>query len=571
MSNSREGIPDEGKHRFLLRIEGVNLANVIDDTDQLSIRRGGGLMMLNAVASLRQILPADVYSQIEEIATGASIGLFEFEATVDGAEVLRRQVDKALKTGSLTYRELDRNGALAPVDSQLPLKHGTFVVDVQRVPASADATQQQQAEQLVTARNRWRQLQTPSLSLDQMFEKGENSPCEFDKTRVATEKHWFPGDGGGSEARFVSKSAKDRWHYGRGARQKFYRDELQAYAIDPEFGQFLDRLAFTNDLKQLSGWPLGEDGQSLKSFEGRDGRTHVVPDHLIDKIAVFYVDGNGFGEEGRKIFKSNGKVGYRAWSNALRGHHRGLLKGLLALTQHDPTWLVAGPDGRLDSAVIRLETLTWGGDEILWIVPSWKGWEVVNWFFRQGHEISLDCNSEKHELTYACGLVFCNAKTPLSNVKRLAYDLGSIAKSARPKSEHSLAYEVLESYPDVSGDLVRHRERFIPAGMSTDQLVLNPCGLNSCWKVLLAIAASARFPMRQLFSLVANWRGGKKAEELQSQMLRLERGCVESGVGMKELEDVKKVLQDPVCWHHLLQMLPYLPFDCSGSVSEEAV
>ena len=56
---------------FILRVEGVNLSNVIDDTNQLSVRRGGGLMILNVARELKGLLPAEVSNKLTDIATGA--------------------------------------------------------------------------------------------------------------------------------------------------------------------------------------------------------------------------------------------------------------------------------------------------------------------------------------------------------------------------------------------------------------------------------------------------------------------------------------------------------------------
>src|SRR5690348_15591354 len=89
---------------FLLRLEGVNLANYIEDTQDLSTVRGGGLQLLNASAKAGEILGTRGRALIE----GASIGLFEVTATED-AEGVRKEVAEGLATA---------------------LPHATFVVDV---------------------------------------------------------------------------------------------------------------------------------------------------------------------------------------------------------------------------------------------------------------------------------------------------------------------------------------------------------------------------------------------------------------------------------------------------------
>ncbi|MEX1027909.1 MAG: hypothetical protein WD049_07875 [Candidatus Paceibacterota bacterium] len=232
--------------------------------------------------------------------------------------------------------------------------------------------------------------------------------------------------------------------------------------------------------------------------------------------------------------------GYRSWSSALRDHHRSLLKGLIEIANVDQSWKRGNQ--------IRLETLLWGGDEILWVMPAWKGWEVAKWFFDQTH------NVQGHELTYGCGLVFCHAKAPIRNIIELAHRLGDLTKGAIDgQNVHRLAYEVLESYDDISGDLDNHRRRFLPASQNISDLSINPSHLAACWDVLQRIASSSDFPMRQLYMLTKKWR---KGEDFAQHEKRLKNACEDAGANVQHL---LSTLGDPIAWLHLLQMLPYLP------------
>jgi hypothetical protein len=303
---------------------------------------------------------------------------------------------------------------------------------------------------------------------------------------------------------------------------------------DPAFAKILSGLAFTDDLKKLSGLPNDSDAK------------FPVPDNLIDKLAVFYVDGNGFGERGRDIFQQAGVSGFREWSTALRNHHRELLKGLITLTDTDPSWR--------NGNEIRLETLLWGGDEILWVVPAWKGWEVAKWFFEQKHCVNVQGTDQL--LTCGCGLVFCHAKAPIKNIAALAHRLGDIAKQTRSgKNVHCLAYEVLESYDDISGDLEGHRGRFLPASANVAELVINPTHLVEHWKTLAKIATLSEFPMRQLYMLTKQWRAG---EDFKKQVDRLQAACKKDVANTIDTDALLNSFGDPHAWLHLLQMLPYL-------------
>lgn len=486
--------------KYLLRVEGVNLDSIIDDTDQLSVRRGGGLMVLNAPRMLKSKMDPAIGDRLTEVATGASIGLFEFSAESDkDAEGVCDAVEQFLRTQSI---------------GSLPLRHATFVVDC----ALVDATKPGQAVQTSIALNRWNQLKSPSLSLDGVWDSGVGQPCYYNRTRTAQDHVELPGFSG-SEKQPLSESVRDRREYGREARQQFYQNEV---------GEQIE-FSFTDDLQTLCG-------------SEKKGGIPGVNANLIDKIAVFYVDGNGFGRIGQSIL-DGGLDGFRGWSTGLRDHHRRLLKNLIGIAKADPLW-------QIENKHVRLETLLWGGDEILWVVPAWKGWEVAKWFFGQQHMVG------DRTLTYGAGLVFCHAKAPVKNIARLAHDLGDMAKSARDgENVHRLAYEVLESFDDITGDLSEHRERYLPPGHDVNALAIDPAQLTAHWDLLCRIGSSSELPRRQLYRFAHAWRVGEKAL-LEKARSRLNTAC---GKADLVLDDMLRDLGGDIAWLHILQMLPYLP------------
>ena len=407
---------------------------------------------------------------MKAVATGASIGLFSFEATDEtAAETMRTAVCKHYREQKLKYSiQSNDNG-------ELPLKWGTFVVDV--VPIGASVAQ---AEQLAVAKNRWRQLREPTLSLAGVWEQAEEA-CEFDFVRPATRLIPLPEN----KKSPASASVYDRREYGRNARQKFYRDEL---GFDPP-------LSFVDDLQTLATWSGPDD----------DPKEKVAPLSARDKIAVFYVDGNRFGSIGRSMWKKPDPLeAFREWSEAVRGHHRKLLRELLERTIQDLSWQNHG--------AVRLETLLWGGDEILWVVPAWKGWELIEWFFGQPHQVTV--KEETRTLTYGAGLVFCHSNAPIKNIIHLAHNLGDMAKKTGKSSSHRLAYEVLESLDDVTVELDDHRRKWLPKGDPVEKLVLDPVKLRRSWESIRQIAGTPDFPMRQLYMLVRAWRKARTSSRI---------------------------------------------------------
>ena len=73
----------------LLRLEAINQSYVIDDTEDLSTRRGGGYMLLQAVRAIEKEFKYD----IKPVSTGASIGLFRITTQIDRNKLIQEIYD----------------------------------------------------------------------------------------------------------------------------------------------------------------------------------------------------------------------------------------------------------------------------------------------------------------------------------------------------------------------------------------------------------------------------------------------------------------------------------------------
>src|SRR5439155_23707913 len=92
----------------------------------------------------------------------------------------------------------------------------------------------------------------------------------------------------------------------------------------------------------------------------------------------------------------------------------------------------------------RLETLLWGGDELIWVVPAWQGWKILSLFYRQ----STNWNFAAQPLTHAAGMVFCHHNAPIHSITALAKTLAEVAKE-KSRDQNLFAYLVLESFDHV--------------------------------------------------------------------------------------------------------------------------
>jgi len=424
----------------------VNLAGFVFDTSDLSTIRGGGLLLRRATA-----LKSDVRDNTEratrvqtplQVAVGLAKGSIQATEVSVGGSVGLFTLDAPCASSVQTLL----SDFAAAVQADSALKHATIVADV--VPLAGSF---QENSQSVTALNRWRQMQEPTLAIpshnsfvllkdavigekslppDGLSSNNPSSqsrsvgPCEYEGARPATRGvQRLEDDPDGnvrSVAHFVCESTKERFEYGRLERKsRFF--EIEAGASSTAL--------FTDDLSQLS---INTDMGSLNH-----------------KICVIHVDGNDFGKAGREFGLTPTTL--RDWDLAVRAFRSEFLKRLFGIMGDgdDRSWHFRPNEHSLP--LKRIEVLLWGGDEFEMVVPAWKGWEVLSSFF----EASFI--HQGRTLTHCAGAVFCHHAAPIHRARRLAGSLTDIAKRANQSTPaNRLCAQVLESFDQIDGDVGRH-------------------------------------------------------------------------------------------------------------------
>ena len=386
----------------LLRIEGVNLAFTVEDTEDLSTRRGGSLMLLNAINDVASSFKA----RLLPISTGASAGLF----TVTN--------DKDSKSLARDVRQWLHNNPL--------YRHGTFVVDV----ATGDF--RAAAEQALAA-NRWEQMQSLSFSGIGLSARAGH-PCEIDDLRPSLQDSAH------------SLSVHDRRKYGQDQKKKFYEKLLKGHASSA----FIQDLEYTSHFETLAT-AMNKDWVRTPNLEG--------------KMAIFYADGNKFGKVGCDCQTPEE---LDKWDNYIKDKRKDLLAAILTHARTDPRWQIKNE--------IRIETLLWGGDELMFVVPGWCGMQLADLFFKQTvGKMVYPPDSTNKPLTHACGLVFCHHQAPISAISQLAKKLAEKGKKGAFKGEDSLNWVVLESFDQAGSDLGAFLQtRYQKKISDWDQLTLTP-------------------------------------------------------------------------------------------------
>lgn len=240
-----------------------------------------------------------------------------------------RAISKGASSGLFKLDPVDnpaqiRQELMTFLNKDEQLRHATFVVDLLERKNNMNFAETQ--NQLATA-NHWQQMQAPSLAVP----KPADDVCSFDKIRPA----WKTINQGGTGKKRASSSIFQRREYGNVQKKsEFYRQRLTDDIPD---------LAFTKSLEELTTDP---DKQGLNQ-----------------KMAVIYIDGNKFGQFIQEHCKT--EKAHEEFDCQMRQGRNAILDYLIrtAWEDSDLGWKTA--EGK-----IRLETLLWGGDEVIWVVPA---------------------------------------------------------------------------------------------------------------------------------------------------------------------------------------------------------
>ena len=429
---------------YLIRAEGVNLSAVLSDTSDLSTIRGGGLMLLEAASELapdvskKRSTPVTVVAKdCKAKSTGASAAL--------------------LWCGDKSKAK----AALADVRKHLQgenYKHFTFVVNALEYDARGKSNgklmEYQQAEAAVLAANRWQQMQAPSLAIPSLTTGKSNAVCEVDRVRPTfKDDSPFPDN----QKKSVSQSVHVRRERGRTLRQDIYPKEMERLAETKKAE--LEKIAAVKDLE------FTDDLHSLA--EG-------YPDagNLEDKFAVLYMDGNNFGAIARAC---NNDEELNRWDSEIKRLRRTLLLEILLRANADPRWHFMEKKEGKNKKLIRLETLLWGGDELIFAVPAWLGFPLLDFIF----EHTQNWKYGKNDLTHGVGLVFCHVKAPIQRVIDLAKRLGEEAKMATGRKQNAVCWLAMESFDHVGTDFNVFMERRYHKTIGAKHWVLTAGNVNA--------------------------------------------------------------------------------------------
>jgi hypothetical protein len=401
---------------IVVRFEGVNLDCVLNDTSDLSTRRGAGLMLL---AAAQQTITG-----LTPVSTGASAAIFtaaDEESAKDGIKALN---DLAKKDGNALF---------------------TFGISAAKADSFAPA------ENASLSAMRWQQMQMPSFVIPQPSSLRDPGPqvCTVNTTLANDAKI----DG---KRKDISQSVKTRREYGRTQRQNFYKGQIdllnQSLTPRPKLTLPPD-FQVTDDLQRLSAVTNGSG---------------LEVGNLADKVCLIYADGNSFGKVGAGAAKK-GDTGLRKWDTHIKTLRRKMLHALLQTTIGDPRWHTNSiedcdeDESKVAENRVRLETLLWGGDEFIFVVPAWLGFPAIDFLLSHTQNWTSNETEPSTVLTHSFSAVFSSAKAPIQRTVDLLKKLADKGKQHK-KGMNTVTWAALESFDHAGLNVDDYLSRRYPGG-----------------------------------------------------------------------------------------------------------
>jgi hypothetical protein len=433
---------------YTLRYQAASFDDNVFDAQQLSRVRGASLSYLYSGERVERVLArAPGLNKLQRIYTGASQGAFAFQSNGSAALAARSAVENALKRSDLKKNSENDN---APTGCH---EHLGYVV---ALAAGDDTRALFAAESLCNVKK----LQHESFRLPP-YVGGANKPGGRRDPRPASM----------DDEQGRSAAMKSREEFGRSQRQAFYQ---RMSGQDPGFD-------FTDNLQEIIA-----------------GADQALPLSLHDKVAVFYADGDKFGTRFKNAARS-GVHNLGSVSNTLKDKQRQLLRDILAwLGEH---YASGATNHYFMQGAARFETLLWGGDENLFVMPSWLGMEFAELFYEKTRDWTLEGDAP---WTFSAGLVICDGKTPIRQIRNVAKELTERNKAFGGAAIQIEVFESL-SMPDVDFDSYR-RNLYIASddelGEVNRQLSIPGDKLGELIKAILRLKEPDGLPRSQLYKML---------------------------------------------------------------------
>lgn len=452
---------------WVLRVEGVNLDDTVFNTNDLSTIRGSSLVLEAFGYELEHMLSQSQYaSQVKVIYQASSQAAFQIDSMTAPqaaalADDIRTQLSHGQWQGTHSPPLVSPGMAGTPyqiLNLNMPSEHMTFVVAVAELDRSLPDGLRRALNKAMVIGHRQKLAhpnlpRSPSHTLTLKTAPNdkirEDVQCRIDPLQqiaALTDNGasiWMNADqydgapvvevnSRGLERKIFSKRSAHLRKYGREARQSLYR-----VFLEPGDLQLLEQQGLYNNF---------EFAESVPDISEPTGIVAKRPAALSGKIAVLYVDGNGFTGLANRDPITFPKAVAKIYSTMMNELLTRYLAG--AVSSDANLWIHPRQLARKRSAVanpIRLETLFIGGDDACFVLPSWLALDLAT-FILDSFKVASQTHASQFNATFRAGLAIANDGTPFRRIRNLAYDLMQDAKHAFPPGQptNALSIQILE-------------------------------------------------------------------------------------------------------------------------------
>ena len=479
-----------------LRIEAVNFNETVFDTNDLSATRGASFACLIAPRLLIKAIAGRQQWPCEMIYSGASQAAAKIDCDGDLADA-ENNVSRSLQAFLAGQSEpADQENAidgLSQQDREAWTQLASLLPELTFSFAMAEASGDYYVDRCkLEASLRQRQLQQPSVP-PVTRRPGSWAVCSLDGFRPTSAS----AEETAGQGRPLSNSVARRRRIGREMRRTFYSRYAAVDDIS-EFAQSFEDL--TRDPPSPDELPVALKGK--------------LPVALKGKMSLIYFDGNRFNAHRHRLLTGPGAASApveaeRKFSEAVAHARNRLLGSVLAMLK-EPGRANWCPDEKGGPGRLRFETLLWGGDEALFVVPAWSAFRIAGQLLKDFSE-PRNWDVEGHALTHAMGLLICSYKTPIRLAQGLAKELAEEVKTpGRDDAPPSrLNYLILESVEIPSEGLAAFRKSHYGVGNPGTASVTEYSQFAELMAGMAKVTAYDGVPLSQVYKAIRDFRDHK--------------------------------------------------------------
>jgi hypothetical protein len=186
-------------------------------------------------------------------------------------------------------------------------------------------------------------------------------------------------------------------------------------------------------------------------FEALIGQPNArVPMSARHKMAVVHADGAGFGAALLELQKKGADAGLKLFSDRAQALQKAIVDSAVA-------WAAGWSSG----GVLQFEVLMAGGDDLLFVLPAWRLFDLLGRF----HDWTARETIEGNSVHFRLGAIVADRRTPIRQTTALAFEAVDTLRASQLAGS-LFCVDVFESAAPPMDGLSAHRKRLYGSAYS---------------------------------------------------------------------------------------------------------